>query len=504
MAVTAKTFTFTGFTGTLLDSRSLAGVDIGTSTGDLWSEPLAANYYVSSLGSDTADGLTPATAFLTIKKGMQTLVGQTGKVLQVQNGTYQTTNNFISDVFHGVNISGTANARNRIQAQTVGGVTITDQGIGSLLYTHQAIKIITSKFVDVVGFYVNFTGNILPDIVCSIGGTNGRNRLARCLVRKTGNLEPFASWYHLSGSYNLMEDCYGVGGTRYGFETGGTNSTDNHLVFRRCVGRFDYSQSNQPKSAFIHYGANDGATTNHIAFLNCISVDQIGVNYGGGNSGWTYGGINIIKTADSDYFAGNIILNNEGEFGFWIDGTLHTGINNIIWDQKNNPLGAGVANNGMFVRASLDSITSVTKFTIGECDGQPIRNDAGNKWQTSHNLLNPIGQTYLLQPNAGPNTSEGATVLSRIGVSGSFYDDTNWNTITDKSLWPWVDEDLIKSKFALAIAIPSNGAGGLTSITADRTFCTGTMLDGVTPKTLTSYIWEYLGNPVPASMYPGG
>lgn len=509
MAVSAKTFTFTGFTGALLDSRFLSGSVVVVPGGPLWSNPVEeVDYYVSTTGSDTNDGTTPSTAFLTIKKAMQTLVGKTGKVVQVQNGTYQTTNNLINDSFHSLNISGTVGARNRIQAETVGGAVITDLGIASMLYTHQAIGITNSSYVDVTGFLVDFTGTggngHLPATICHMGGTNGYNRIARCLVRKTGNLEPFASWFRLSGSYNLAEDCYGVGGTRYGFSSGGTESTDNHLVFRRCVGRYDYTQTNQPKSTFNHYGANGGGTTHHVAFLNCLSIDQKAGDYGGGSSGYTYGGISIIKTAANDYAAGNIVLNNECEYGgIWLDGSAHLMYDNIMWRLITNPLGHNVSPAGLFVRSSLVSVSDVQRFTIGSVAGQPIQNNASTRFSSTNNLFNPT-QTYLLYPNAGPYTTTGATVINRIGTSGTFFDDSGWNTVTDEPLWPWTDEALIKTQFSRAIAIPSNGANGQTSIDTTRGFCTtGVQLDGATPVTLTSYVWEFLGTQMPLSIYAG-
>lgn len=507
MAVNSKTFTFTGYVGNLLDSRFFAGSVVIIVPEGLWSDPLEdVDYYVSTTGSDSNDGTTANTAFLTIKKAMQTIAGQTGKTIQVQNGTYQTTNNLINDDFHSVNISGTSGARNRIQAQSVGGAIITDAGISSLATTHNAIKITTSSYVDVTGFLIDFTGptgNGNPPSICHIGGTNGYNRIARCIVRKTGNVDSFGSWFRLSGSYNLCEDCSGVGGSRYGFSCGGTESTDNHLVFRRCLARLDYSQSNQPKSPFNHYGANGGGTTNYVAYLNCIALNTKAGNWGGGSSGFTYGGISIIKTAANDYLAGNIILNEETEYGgIWLDGSSHTLYDNVIWDMTYNPFTEGGSSPaGLFVRSTLVSVADVKRFTIGDVPNLPIRNLAGSKFSSSNNLLNPT-QSFLLHPNAGPYTADGATVINRIGTSGTFFGDSGWNTVTDVPLWPWINEDLIKTQFSRSIAIPSGGANGQTSINTTRGFCaSGTQLDGATPITLTSYIWEFLGTQMPTSIY---
>jgi hypothetical protein len=82
----------------------------------------------------------------------------------------------------------------------------------------------------------------------------------------------------------------------------------------------------------------------------------------------------------------------------------------------------------------------------------------------------------------------GANVLNRYGAEGSRHGEAGYNTLTAASLWPWPNEDRIKAEMCA---------------TTTRGFCSaGKRLDGVNPVTLTSYIWEYLGHPVPAGIYP--
>jgi len=57
-------------------------------------------------------------------------------------------------------------------------------------------------------------------------------------------------------------------------------------------------------------------------------------------------------------------------------------------------------------------------------------------------------------------------------------------------MWPFPNEDLIKAKMKAYSFTDSNGA-----VSGKRGFCAdGKQLDGVSDITLTSYIWEYLGN----------
>lgn len=85
----------------------------------------------------------------------------------------------------------------------------------------------------------------------------------------------------------------------------------------------------------------------------------------------------------------------------------------------------------------------------------------------------------------------GPQIVYRIGTQGSLYGDDGWNILTDEPLWPWSNEHSLKSKISAYAAHGVNGKRG---------FCS----DGVGlyggPITLTSYIWEYLGNPCPADI----
>ncbi len=83
----------------------------------------------------------------------------------------------------------------------------------------------------------------------------------------------------------------------------------------------------------------------------------------------------------------------------------------------------------------------------------------------------------------------GATIINRYGVSGSFFGDDDYNTLTQESLWPWPHEVQIKQEMCVDQGI-------------ERGFCnTGLQLDNVKGVTLTSYIWELLGNLMPEYVY---
>ena len=106
---------------------------------------------------------------------------------------------------------------------------------------------------------------------------------------------------------------------------------------------------------------------------------------------------------------------------------------------------------------------------------------------------------YLLAPDDYPNNAGNkAVILKRIGVTGTFYGDPGWDAVTSEDLWPWIYEDEIKEVFAESNPTPS----GYTppNNVAARGFAAN--VNGLYggEVTLTSYIWEYLGNPCPGNL----
>ena len=85
----------------------------------------------------------------------------------------------------------------------------------------------------------------------------------------------------------------------------------------------------------------------------------------------------------------------------------------------------------------------------------------------------------------------GAEVVMMWGTTGTLWGDPGYDTITTDPLWPFPSEAVIDTDMASYSGPGAPGARGFT---------TGTSKDG-TPQTLTKYIWEYLGNQIPAEVY---
>jgi hypothetical protein len=93
----------------------------------------------------------------------------------------------------------------------------------------------------------------------------------------------------------------------------------------------------------------------------------------------------------------------------------------------------------------------------------------------------------------------GATILYEIGTTGTLYGDTGYDTITNTSLWPFPNEGVIKAD--MASFSWTNPVTGNLIIGARGFAASGTGLYGG-PITLTSYVWEALGNACPSGICP--
>lgn len=111
---------------------------------------------------------------------------------------------------------------------------------------------------------------------------------------------------------------------------------------------------------------------------------------------------------------------------------------------------------------------------------------------------NPLGSAlkYLpriesggsLKGQGSSGADVGANVVYRYGAGGKRFGEAGFNTLSSVALWPWPNESRIKAEMCAATT---------------RGFCsTAKRLDGVNPVTLTSYVWEALGNAIPTGIYP--
>ena len=109
-----------------------------------------------------------------------------------------------------------------------------------------------------------------------------------------------------------------------------------------------------------------------------------------------------------------------------------------------------------------------------------------------------IEESSSLSGMATDGQDMGATVMTFLGNSGTFYGEEGFDTETNIPMWPFPSQTLFKEKFAQYTYTGNTYTGsdhnrvisGTGTIIGERGFA-------VEGQTLTNYIWGYLGNTVP-------
>lgn len=333
-----------------------------------------------------------------------------------------------------------------------------------------------------------------------------------------------------SAHHILLEDCFAYGNLRYAFYANGANA--QQIVFRRCVARIDSSNTDTGIAGFFAYNAD------FVDFQNCISIDMSNsTSYylaDGEYAASQIRGFYVKEISDTVNFKGCIALNIP--VGYPAMSASNSSTTNIIfsdcafWDSYGGPwfMSDNIGINHCTVGDTVvDGIYSehgdeaaTDSIIYGVESGYAMK--TADSWSDSdHNCL--FGNTnnysaavtpgnnditnvdpllsalrHLPRIEAGSELNDtgssgdiGANILYQIGADGTFYGDDGYATITASSLWPFAEEDLIKTKMAAY-----TGSNGIT-ITGARGFAASDNGLYGGPITLTSYIWEYLGNECP-------
>lgn len=326
-------------------------------------------------------------------------------------------------------------------------------------------------------------------------------------------------------SYNLIEDCWIWGSERI---IAGNYRSDNN-IWRRIIIRGDGCDSNacsgsgNPNVGFTVYESSsnsiqnvivvdrildkgspyaDFATAQHTdgkrllgpnEWLGCISLN-------GPDSGYYFEADNAN---DFTHTLRNVIAWNNGKGNINIAGqasnitveNITTGIAGKGSDGVRiaPEVRGGVVRNVININAGRFGVNSSvqpsycdvygsqggkynqTKITLGDKGIDPLKD--GNPPALKY--LVRIEKGSPLSGNGYDGRDYGANVIKRYGADGSRYGDLGYNELTDADLWPWPNEDRIKAEM---------------SISSKRGFCADDI-------TLTRYVWEYLGNPMPAEIY---
>lgn len=470
----------------------------------------AATYYVDgSMTDDSGNGTSWADAKKYITSGIGIMTG--GDTLIIRDGVYTGNSNILSSA-----PSGSAGNYTKIYAETDWGVTISGTSV-------RPCTLDSKSYIEIKGF--KFKATPSPDVYIL---NSNHIKIIRCCSDSAGGTS--AHFLASNSTYLLFEECYAWGECRYPFQVNAGGGSSQYIVYRRCVVRWDRANTDQPLACFANYDQS------YIYYQNCIAIDGVDINNYG--TSHVYRGMCGFKTPNGGSYTkydGCIVLNIEGP-GFYFEDSPVENIainNSVVWDLHeedptttykpvqyirarpgNGPLTVtgctfGVTDGTLGARfePSNDTINNTIIYgtTLGagnysiyngvtedyNCfyNNTGGRNKSGGVGANSVTDIDPIvsGLKYLVRIESGSSLATlgesgsqiGAQIIKKIGVSGTLYGDSDWNTLTSDNLWPFPNEDEMRSDMRTDSA---------------RGFCA----DG---KTLTKYIWEYMGNTIPANIY---
>ena len=152
----------------------------------------------------------------------------------------------------------------------------------------------------------------------------------------------------------------------------------------------------------------------------------------------------------------------QGGINDYQGGRRFTVKNSLLWEVANNKFTVPHVNNVCYAPA---------------CAGELSMNPAvsGLTW------LPRIEPGSLLSTAGAGGGQVGATVLQRLGESGTLWGEPGYDLATTQPLWPWPNEAAIRQ----AMCIDAGVATG---------FCAA--------PSITRYVWEALGTPMPAPAAP--
>ena len=464
-------------------------LNIGTPTGP-------PPYYLSPSGLDSNDGLSASAPWKTFSKAWSVL--QPGDTLLVADGSY-------SSPSPPAGKSGAAGSNIIIQAINPGGAQIT------------ALNLRGNSYLSFIGFKITGTQNAVFVESNGVGAPSHHLTFQQigftCTDVTLNDNECFGLG---DGTHHvLLEDSWGWGGGRYtvmcyGGDGGSPpNLTCDYNTFRRLVLRMGPSTSTggNPQAALALYYAGNNIVENVIALDGKPASDS-------SNSAFYITGHAPPPNADFNKFYGVIALNNLGA-GLYVDcpGAVcnFTEVHNsVFWASAEyaTAMGGdpGNCNNTIFDHSTMARAGGSTHgYDADGCTGTAITNNAfysnggygarqggtGSTTTNHHNgyFGNVLGARTGLSAGTGDLTSDpGFLYITRIeaaspyksaGSSGDIganvinrYQD---GVLTGTALWPWPNEARIRTEMC-------NGVTG------------GWCSSG---KTLTRYIWEYLGNTSP-------
>jgi len=468
----------------------------------------AGTYYISPTGSNSANGLSEGAAWQTFVYAMVKLVA--GDTLILLDGTYTEQLN--------VTVSGTSGSPVTFAAKNRGLAVIQPATDGSAIRVYSSPTSIKS-YIAFDGFTARGKGEYPAIILDSQDNSTEAQMTHHITIRNSsafgsGYSTEVHTWSIGRTRDSLVEDSWAYGLGRKSLQLYGCL----RITVRRVVVRYDYwlgNKPNDPRVGFAAYNSKDGLYENIIVLD--MAPDPAGVT-SASKAGFAIEG-NVTSTvlilgASGNGFYGILSLDNYGN-GVYSSG-ISGGENNnntikdfIAWNNTSNELqlqtqssyntisygtmGKSRLSGGIaFYNSSVTNNTISNSFiTLNLLFGTNTGAGGANNTLINNSITNNgSGSTveasyaptlnYLVQPIMVTGHERGGTMVNRY-VDG---------VLTSTPLWPWPNESLIRSQMC-------NSADLVTSHRVDANGTGWVPAWCASGKTLTDYVWGYLGNTVP-------
>lgn len=480
--------------------------------------------YIATDGSDSNNGLSALAPVATISHAY-TLMSP-GDTLEFANGTYE------QQLYPPVSLSGSVGSPTIFRATNPGHATIAPTSYTlseSALYVYSSVARGVCHHMTFIGFFVrgygesyacraNTQDNLLEnqlthDIIFQRIGVFGRGRDTNVTAFELSNVKDC-----------LVEDSYAYGFGRKAFEAFGCRG----VTVRRLVTRYDWWEGDSyittdPRNCFTAYNTVDSVFENIIAFDAGphpigVNPDRSGITASGnltdvnpisGTSNCTYAGCLVINNT-SDGVHNGVMINggsgqntenltfkdiavfNQKSFGFVVLNNVDGVSFDYITSAKNGGSGVYIDDNVTISNITIGHSYAWDNGSYGIYQGRPatitnttyLSNDNQADLEASYapTIDFPPEITYVTDHERGAD-------LSKKYVDG---------TKTGDALWPWPYEDIIKTHMCNTDDLDEIGAAINAKNGTNITYRPGWASSN---KTLTQYLYEYLGNTIPDDIY---
>ncbi|MEI2781094.1 MAG: DUF1565 domain-containing protein [Candidatus Competibacter sp.] len=480
---------------------------------------MAATYYISPTGNDNNTGTSETQPWKTFSKAFSTMGGGNELILLDGNYSVEAGTGYISNTEAGSGQppSGlSVSSPTYVHAKNPGNVTIT----GRMLLGTSSTK---KSYIKIQGITFEGGGALYNTSYVTIKDSGFHQS-----TQSSGSVFGIGTIDHNNGNtYNLIEDVWVWGNTR----VIAINYRADYNVWRRVLVRGDgcsvsgCTGSGNPNVGLTVYNSS------YVSVQNSMVVDRI---LDGGEPYANFAAAQHTPSQNDqgvgEYLGPNVWLGcislKSPDAGFYFeadnvnDNTI-TIRNSVAWDSRASGFNMGTAtlknimlenltsglaaNNGIRlatgVTGTVRNVVVYNASTYGiNSAAQPTYSNVYGSGGSAYNqttcstgckTTNPLADgtppsiKYITRVETGSSLEStgfnggnyGANVVYRYGLDGTRYGETGYDTPTTTTLWPWPNESRIKMELCAS---------------SNRGFCLAS--------SLSAYVWDILGNPMPSDI----